>query len=133
VHTFIRGLALAALALTLAINAQSVERNVPFVAGFTPLNSNQHPFSGNMTLNFNRGIITGSYTDTSSRPGGPLNNRRNVAITGGVDGEGHIHLQIGPMAVRGTLSGQFISGTATVSGRRFTFRARQGSPGQPAH
>ncbi len=124
--------ALASLLLALALNSQSVSQNVPFVAAFSPLNSMAYPFSGQMQLNFNRGIISGTYSDTSIRPGGPLRNRRNVAITGGVDDEGNIHLSIGPMRVRGTLNGEWISGTATVDRRMFTFRARQGSPGQPA-
>ncbi|HEX8805962.1 MAG TPA: hypothetical protein VF741_03390 [Candidatus Aquilonibacter sp.] len=130
--TLTRFVGLVLLVLALALNSQSVARNIPFVAAFSPLNSMAYPFSGEMQLNFNRGIISGTYSDTSIRPGGPLRNRRNVAITGGMDDQGNIHLSIGPMRVRGTLDGQWISGTATVDRRMFTFRARQGAPGQPA-
>lgn len=123
--------ALVALTMTLALTSQSTARNIPYVAAFAPINSTAQPYSGDMTLNFNHGTISGSYTDTSIKPGGPLHNRRNVAVSGGVDGKGYITLLIGPMSVRGTLSGQSISGTATFGGRHYTFKARQGSPGHP--
>lgn len=130
--TAARVLALAAVLSAMALTSQSVARNVPYVAAFAPLNSMAQPYSGNMKLNFNNGTISGWYDDTSIKPGGPLSNRRNVEISGGVDGKGYITLLIGPMSVHGTLEGQWISGTASFNGRKYTFRARQGSPGHPA-
>ena len=125
-------LALASLVLTLALTSQSVARNVPYVVAYAPINSSAHPYSGTMSLNFNHGTISGTYTDASTKPGGPLYNRRNVGISGGVDDKGYITLVIGPMTVRGTLSGESISGTASFGGHRYTFRAHQGRPGHPA-
>ncbi|MGC2130789.1 MAG: hypothetical protein WA629_11910 [Candidatus Aquilonibacter sp.] len=114
------------------MTTQPVTRNVPYVAAFTLLNSNAQPYSGNMTLNFNHGKISGTYTDTSLKPGGPLYNRRNVPVSGGVNSSGHATLLIGPLSFHGTLSGEWFSGSATVNGRIYTFKARQGSPGKPA-
>jgi hypothetical protein len=127
----LRFLSLALLALTFAMSTQAVAKDVPYVAAFAPLNSNAQPYSGNMKLNFNHGTISGTYTDTSLKPGGPLYNRRNVPVSGGVNSSGHATLLIGPLSFHGTLSGQWFSGTATVKGRIYTFKARQGSPGNP--
>jgi hypothetical protein len=128
----LRLLSLALLALTIAMTTQSVARDVPYVAAFVPIHSNAQPYSGNMTLNFNHGTISGKYTDTSLKPGGPLYNRRNVPVSGGVNSSGQATLLIGPLSFHGTLSGQWFSGTATAKGRIYTFKARQGSPGKPA-
>lgn len=127
-----RFLSLALLALTLAMSTQTVAHNVPYVAAYTPVNSNAQPYSGNMKLNFNHGIISGTYTDTSIKPGAPLYNRRNVPVSGGVDASGRANLIIGPLSFRGTLEGPLFSGTATIHGRRYTFKAHQGSAGHPA-
>jgi len=124
-----RILSLLLLGLTLAMSAHSVARDVPYVAAFTPVNSNAAPDSGTMKLNFNHGIISGTYTDTSIKPGAPLYNRRNVPVSGGVDSSGRANLIIGPLSFRGTLEGPLFSGTATVHGRRYTFKAHQGTPG----
>ena len=130
--TSLRFLSLTMLALTLAMSTQAVARNVPYVAAFAPLNSSAQPYSGNMKLNFNHGTISGTYTDTSLKPGGPLYNRRDIPVSGGVNSSGHATLLIGPLSFHGTLSGQWFSGSATVNGRIYTFKARQGSPGNPA-
>jgi hypothetical protein len=127
-NAFIRCLALVAVVLTLGISSESVVRGVAYEMTFGPVN-NVHWYSGNMLLNFNRGTISGTYNDTSVRPRGPLNNRRNVPVSGGVNSENHVTLLIGPLTFRGTLSGETISGTATQGSRVFTFRARQGQVG----
>ncbi len=123
----LRCLAVASLALTFAMATPTVAHNVSYVVAFTPANSNAQPYSGSMKLNFNHGTISGTYSDTSLKPGGPLYRRRNVPITGGVDASGHATLLIGPLSFRGTLNGQWFSGTATASGRIYTFKAHQGS------
>jgi hypothetical protein len=128
-------LALAILALpipALALNAHSVARNVPYVAAFQPANSVAQPFSGTMSLTYNHGIVSGTYTDSSSDPRAPLANRVRLAVSGGVDSTGNMTLLIGPLSFHGTLHGQWIKGTATVYGRIYTFQARQGAPGKPA-
>lgn len=128
-NALIRCLACASLALTLGITSQSVVQGVRYRASYGPINSPQF-FSGNMVMNFNRGIITGRYDDTSVKPGGPLSNRRNVPISGGVGDLGAITLVIGPLSVHnGSFVGTTISGTARFRGSTLTFRAHQTSPG----
>jgi len=121
----------ALVLLATAFGASSVARNVPYVAAFAPLNSKAHPFSATMQLNYNKGIVSGTYTDTSSKPGSPLANRRNVALTGGLGDNGVLHFAVGTLSFRGTLQGVWIKGTATSHGRNYTFEAKQGAPGKP--
>ena len=129
-NTLARSLFLALLALlTVAYGAQSVVRNVPYVAAFAPLNSSASPFSGTMRLNFNHGIVSGYYDDTSISPRGPLANRLRVPVSGGVSGDGSINLLIGPLSFHGRLHGRWMKGTATAYGRIYTFSAKQGVPG----
>jgi hypothetical protein len=127
-NVLIRCLALALAALTLGVTSQSVVRNVRYDMSFGPVNQ-VHFYSGNMLLNFNRGTVGGTYNDTSVRPGGPLNNRRNVPVSGGLNAEGRMTLLIGRLTFRGTVQGEIYSGTATMGSRVFTFRARQTSSG----
>ncbi|MEO9263307.1 MAG: hypothetical protein ABI282_04380 [Candidatus Baltobacteraceae bacterium] len=63
-----------------AVQATNI-RNVPYVAAFQPLFGGSIPFSG-------------TYTDESIQPGAPFTNRRNVSISGVVDGD-NINLNIG--------------------------------------
>jgi hypothetical protein len=85
-----------------------------------------------MNLTYNQGgIITGRYTDTSVRPGGPLANARNLWISGGVN-HGQIHFTIGQrFSVQGTIAHGTITGTAIVRGVFFDFQAKHGRPGHP--
>jgi hypothetical protein len=78
---------------------------VPYVIGFHPMNSSQHPYLGQMYLNFNKGIVSGTYTDISTRPGSPLANAHNLAASGGLSGS-QITLHIRQVTFRGTLSGE---------------------------
>lgn len=130
-NTLIRALALASVALTLGLTSHSVVNNVRYEMTFGPVNQ-PHFFSGNMLLNFNNGTVSGTYNDTSIRPGGPMHNRRNVPVSGGLNSEGHATMLIGPLTFRGTLQGTSYSGTATSGARVFTFNARQTNPGTPA-
>jgi hypothetical protein len=121
----------AALALTSAVEAVSIQgvvRDVPYVIGFHPLNSGQHPYLGQMHLNFNNGIISGTYTDMSVRPGSPFANAHNIAVSGGLSGS-HVTLVIRQVTFRGTAEGEKMSGSATIRGSIYTFAAQQGTPG----
>jgi hypothetical protein len=111
-----------------AVAVQGVAHNVPYVIGFHPLNSSQHPYLGQMHLNFNKGIVSGTYTDISIRPGSLLANAHNIAVSGGLSGS-QITLHVRQVTFRGTLSGEKISGSATISGTIYTFTAQQGTPG----
>jgi len=113
-----------------AVTVQSVVNNVPYVIGFHPLNSSAHPYVGQMHLNFNKGVISGTYTDISNRPGSPFANARNVPVAGGLSGE-HVTLHIRQVTFRGTMSsdGNKISGSATIRGSIYTFAAQRGTPG----
>jgi hypothetical protein len=123
--------ALAVCLLAVYVSSHNVVSNVPYVAAFAPLHSQSYPYSGNMRLNFNQGIISGSYTDTSIRPGGPLAQRMKAPVVGGVDAQGNIHFTIGPLSFHGTLRGPWITGTANARGRFWNFQAKQGMPGKP--
>lgn len=124
-----------ALAMTLAIPygaravaIHGVAHNVPYVIGFHPLNSQQHPYLGQMHLNFNNGIISGTYTDLSIRPGSPFANAQNISVSGGLSGS-HVTLIIRQVTFRGTVTGEKMSGSATIRGTIYTFAAQQGTPG----
>jgi hypothetical protein len=124
-------LALLALAF-MALTPNSAEQNVPFVAAFRPLHSIAQPYTGNLRLSFNgSGIINGRYTDTSIRPYGPLANRVNATVTGGVNESGYIHFTIAGLAFYGKLNGTWISGTLRARGRLYEFKAREGTNWKP--
>ncbi len=134
-RTLLLIVALAVLALTLpspvrAVSTKGTVHNVPYVIAFRPLNSQTHPYMGQMRLNFSNGIVSGTYTDESVRPGSPFANRVNVPVSGGISGE-HVSLQIGTISFRGTMQGEEMSGSATIRGRIYTFSAKQGTPGHP--
>jgi hypothetical protein len=126
------GLAVASsLALTSsakAVAVSGVAHNVPYVIGFHILNSSAQPYLGQMHLNFNNGIVSGTYTDISIKPGSPFANAHNIAVSGGVSSS-HITLNIKSITFRGTMSGAKMSGSATIRGSIYVFEAHQGSPG----
>jgi hypothetical protein len=115
-------------ALVRAVAVQGTVRDVPYVIGFAPLNSQQQPYLGQMHLNFNNGIISGRYTDISIRPGSPFANAYNIAVSGGLSGD-HLTLHIRQITFRGTLKGTWMSGSATIRGGIYSFEAEQGTPG----
>ncbi len=111
-----------------AVQTTGVARNVQYVAAFEPLFNASIPFSGRIVLNFNNGIVSGSYTDMSIQPNAPFTNRVNVPISGGVDGD-NIHFTIGgTFTFNGKIEGDTISGSATYRGKVYQFLARQGVP-----
>jgi hypothetical protein len=111
-----------------AVAVQGTVRDVPYVIGFAPLNSQQQPYLGQMHLNFTNGIISGRYTDISIRPGSPFANAYNIAVSGGLSGE-HVSLHIRQITFRGTIKGTWMSGSTTIRGRIYSFEAEQGTPG----
>jgi len=117
---------LPATARAVAVSGNA--KNVPYVIGFHPLHSSQTPYLGQMHLNFNHGIISGTYTDISVRPGSPFANATNIAVSGGLSGS-QVTLNIRQITFRGTLSGEKMSGSATIRGTIYTFAAQQGTPG----
>lgn len=110
------------------VNSGVTAQNVPYVIGFHPLNSSQSPFLGQLHLNFNKGVVSGTYTDLSTRPGSPFANAHNIPVSGGLSGS-QISLHIRMITFRGTLTGEKMSGSATINGSIFTFSAQQGTPG----
>ena len=119
-------------ARAVAVNGTGTAQNVPYVIGFRPLHSTQTPYVGQMHLNFNKGIISGTYTDMSVRPGSPFANVHNAAVSGGLSGS-QITFNIRQVTFRGTLTGEKMSGSATIRGTVFTFNAQQGTPGSQQH
>jgi hypothetical protein len=111
-----------------AVNGEATAHNVPYVIGFHPLHSSQSPYLGQLHLNFNKGIISGTYTDLSIRPGSPFANATNIPVSGGLSGS-QITLHVRQVTFRGTLTGEKMSGSATIRGSIYTFHAQQGTPG----
>ena len=62
-------------------------RNVAYVIGFHPLHSSTQPYLGQMHLNFADGIISGTYTDISIKPGSPFANAHNLSVSGGASSD----------------------------------------------
>jgi len=128
---FFLGLTVALLASPMSAGAISVEgnvRDVPYVIGFSPINSQNQPYVGQLRLNFNNGIISGSYTDLSIRPGGPFANAHNIPVSGGTS-SGHVRLTIRNVTFRGTIEGEAMGGSTTINGAIFAWAAQQGTPG----
>lgn len=119
-----------ALAAVWASPALAVSVNRPvwsatYIAAYNPLFKGGVPYSGELKLSFNRGIISGTYGATSSRPD-PLYGRI-INVTGTLQ-HGNINLDVGGMTgftMRGTLHGDgTISGTATQRGHAYNFLAK---------
>jgi hypothetical protein len=111
-----------------AVAVQGNVRNIPYVIGFHPLHSSQTPYVGQLHLNFSHGVISGTYTDLSTRPGSPFANTYNIAVSGGLSGS-NVTLIIRQITFRGTMNGEKMSGSATIRGTIYTFAAQQGTPG----
>lgn len=109
----------------LAVSVHKPQWSATYVAAYNPLFGGGVPYSGEMKLAFNHGIIAGTYSATSTRPD-PLYGRI-ITVTGTVQ-HGNINLDVGGMSgfsVRGTLDGNgTISGTATQKGRMYAFLAK---------
>lgn len=117
-----------ALAVT-SSNAPPNSKNVPYVMGFHPLNSSAHPYLGQLHLTFNDGVLSGTYTDLSIKPGSPFANTHNITVSGNYSGS-HVTLIIRHITFRGSFSSPSkMSGSGTIRGSIYTFEAHQGSPG----
>lgn len=120
-------LALAAFSggAALAVVGHGSHWSATYVAAYNPLFGGGVPYSGEMKLTFNRGIISGTYSATSTRPD-PLYGRI-INVTGTVQ-HGNINLDVGGMSgftLRGTLASDGeISGTATQKGQSYRFLAK---------
>ena len=129
-------LALCAIIVTLASGAQALA-----VAGHGPVWSADYvaayqstfgtqgpPYTGDLKLTFNHGIITGTYTSISARPDPYYG--RIIQVTGGVKGGG-INLRIGSISLpNGTIEKNgTIQGTANWNGKLYNFMAKP----RPAH
>ena len=118
-------LALAFTAPALAVSVNNPVWSATYVAAYNPLFKGGVPFSGEMKLRFNHGVVNGTYTGTSARPD-PLYGRI-VNVTGTVQ-HGNINLDVGGASgfrLRGTLHADgAISGTATQRGNRYSFLAK---------
>lgn len=126
-----------ALLVALSSNARAVttsnappnEKNVPYVMGFNPLNSSAHPYLGQLHLTFNDGVLSGTYTDLSIKPGSPFANTHNITVSGNYSGS-HVTLIIRHITFRGTFSSPSkMSGSGTIRGSIYVFEAHKGSPG----
>lgn len=108
-----------------AVSVHSPQWSATYIAAYNPLWHGGVPYSGEMKLKFNHGIVSGTYTGTSTRPD-PMYGRI-VNVTGTVS-HGNVYLDVGGMSgytVRGTLEGDgTISGTATKSGKQYRFLAK---------
>ena len=136
-----RRLLVLALALTLPIVVGSVARavsihgtvkNVPYVIAFRPLNTLKEPYVGQMHLNFTDGVIQGTYTDISTKPGSPFANAYKISVSGGVS-DTHVTLIVRQVTFRGTASGESMKGSANIRGGIYEWEAHQGSPGSGKH
>ena len=117
-------LAALAFAPALAISVNRPVWNATYVAAYNPLFSGGVPYSGEMKIRVNHGVISGTYTATSVRPD-PLYGR-TVNMTGTLQ-HGYVTLNVpgsGGFSMRGTLDREgTISGTASRGGRTYRFLA----------
>ncbi|MGC1381217.1 MAG: hypothetical protein WA814_09395 [Candidatus Baltobacteraceae bacterium] len=110
----------------LAITVHAPVWSATYVAAMQPTFGTQGvPLSGIMKLNFNHGIVSGTYDSTSVRPD-PMRGRI-VNVSGNVS-KGQIMLIFhgpGTFTVRGTLDEDAtISGTTTIGGTFHSFLAK---------
>lgn len=108
-----------------AVSVHASQWSATYVAAYNPLWNGGVPYSGDLKLKFNHGIISGTYTATSVKPD-PMYGRL-VNVTGTVT-SGNIYLDVGGMSgynVRGKLENDgTIAGTATRSGKQYRFLAK---------
>jgi hypothetical protein len=126
--TFLVALAAAVLtgpSLAATVQTHAPEWSATYVAAYSPMWHGGVPYSGDMKLKFNHGIISGTYTATSVKPD-PMYGRI-INVTGTVT-HNNIYLDIGGMSgfsFRGTLEKDgTISGTATRKGHQYEFLAK---------
>lgn len=99
-----------------------------YLAAFVPLfGVNDAPHAGTMQLVFDGQNISGTYTGNSVAP--DRLDDRLVAVTGTVDDDGAVQLQVGgTLWFTGSLAADgSMSGTADYNGRLYEFVAKPGS------
>ncbi len=120
-----RLLAIALLVLALGLDRTTVARNVPYLASYAPISGTMTgPFTGDMLLTFNRGSISGNYSDTSHLAQAPLHGQKNATVIGSIDTESNFTLHIGhDISVQGRVTGERMTGILIWNGRKYNFRA----------
>jgi hypothetical protein len=116
--------ALATGAQALAVAGHGPVWSADYVAAYQSTFGTQGPpYTGDLKLTFNHGIITGTYTSISARPDPYYG--RIIQVTGGVKG-GAINLRIGSISLpNGTIEKNgTIQGTANWNGKLFNFMAK---------
>jgi hypothetical protein len=119
----------------LAVAGHGPVWNADYVAAYQPTFGTQGvPYTGDLKLSFNHGIITGTYSSISARPDPYYG--RIIQVTGGVKGSG-INLRIGSISLpNGTIEKDgTIKGTANWNGKLYNFLAKprpQSTP-KPTH
>jgi hypothetical protein len=118
----------------LAVAGHGPVWNADYVAAYQPTFGTQSaPYTGDLKLKFNHGIITGTYSSISARPDPYYG--RIIQVTGGVKGSG-INLRIGNISLpNGTIGKDgTIQGTANWNGKLYNFLAkpRPQAPPSPA-
>jgi hypothetical protein len=109
----------------LAVAGHGPVWNADYVAAYQPQfgNTQAAPYTGDLKLSFNHGIITGTYSSISARPDPYYG--RIIQVTGGVKGSG-INLRIGSISLPvGTIEKDgTIKGTANWNGKLYNFLAK---------
>ena len=123
--------AAAALVLsTVAITTTNTRPyHIDYVAAFSPQFAGGYPYSGDLHLVFRNGIVSGTYRDTSIKPGAPFSGGTIAPIAGGTDGA-HLHFSIGQaVSIVGSITSDAstISGTMTWHNQIYAFLAKRGS------
>jgi hypothetical protein len=115
----------------LAVAGHGPVWSADYVAAYQPTFGTQGvPYSGDLKLTFNHGIITGTYTSASVRPDPYYG--RIVQVTGGYK-SGQINLNIGNISLpNGTIAKDgTIKGTANWNGKLYNFLAKPRPPASP--
>jgi hypothetical protein len=135
----LRIVALAAFGLlsaggqALAVAGHGPVWTADYVAAYQPQfgNTKSQPYTGDLKLTFNHGIVTGTYSSISARPDPYYG--RIIQVTGGTKGGG-INLRIGNISLpNGTIAKDgTISGTANWNGKLYSFMAKVKSSSKPS-
>ena len=108
----------------LAVAGHGPVWSADYVAAYQPTFGTQSvPYTGDLKLTFNHGIISGTYSSISARPDPYYG--RIIQVTGGVKGSG-INLRIGSISLpNGTIEKDgTIQGTANWNGKLYNFLAK---------
>ncbi|HEY1976657.1 MAG TPA: hypothetical protein VGG89_08935 [Candidatus Baltobacteraceae bacterium] len=97
-----------------------------YIAAYQPQfgNTGGVPYSGVMKLNFNHGIVNGTYDSQSVRPD-PYRGRI-LTVTGTISSDNHMMLRFGSFSLPNATIGSHgtIKGTGNQNGKLFNFEAK---------